>query len=52
MQQKIQGVKNAIGSIEECSDKQIRIRLENDGSELVIPFSMITGANLEPILDF
>ena len=52
MQQKIQGVKNAIGSIEECSDKEIRIRLESDGSELVIPFSMITGANLEPILDF
>ena len=52
LQQKIQGVKNAVGNLEACSEEEIRLILETDGSELVIPFSQITKANLEPILDF
>ena len=52
LQQKVEGVKNAIGSLEECTDKEIRLRLETDGSEIVIPFTLITKANLEPILEF
>jgi len=52
LQQKIQGIKNAVGMLEECSKDEIRLILETDGSELVIPLSQITKANLEPILDF
>ena len=52
LQQKIQGVKNAVGKLEECTEKGIRLKLETGGSELVIPFSHITKANLEPKLEF
>ena len=52
LQQKIQGIKNAVGMLEECSKDEICLILETDGSELVIPLSQITKANLEPILDF
>jgi ribosome maturation factor RimP len=38
--------------LEECSEEEVRLILETDGSELVIPLSQITKANLEPILDF
>ena len=52
LQQKIQGVKNAVGQLEECTEKGIRLKLETGGSELVIPFSLITKANLKPKLKF
>ena len=52
LQQKIQGIKNTVGKLEECSEEEIHLILETDGSELVIPISQITKANLEPILDF
>ncbi len=52
LQQKIQGVKNAIGKLEECTEEGIRLKLETGESELVIPFSFITKANLEPKLEF
>ena len=52
LHQKIQGVKNAVGNLEECTEKGIRLKLETGGSELVIPFSLITKANLEPKLKF
>ena len=52
LQQKIQGVKNAVGKLEGCTEKGIRMKLETGGLELVIPFSLITKANLEPKLKF
>lgn len=52
LQQKLLGVKNAVGILEMCTEKEIRLKLESDGTELDIPFSMITKANLEPLLDF
>ena len=52
LQQKIQGVKNAVGKLEECTEEGIRLKLETDESELEIPFSFITKANLEPKLKF
>ena len=52
LQQKIQGVKSTVGKLEECSEKEIHLILEKDGSKLAIPISQITKANLEPILDF
>ena len=52
LQQKMQGIRNAVGILEECSEEEIRLILETDGSELVIHLSQITKANLEPFLDF
>ena len=52
LQQKIQGVKNAVGKLEESTEKEIRLKLESDGSELVIPYTLIAKANLEPELKF
>jgi len=52
LQQKIQGVKNAVGKLEESTEQEIRLKLESDGSELVIPYTLITKANLEPELKF
>ena len=52
MHQKIHGVKDVIGKLEESTEQEIHLRLESDGSELVIPFSIIAKANLEPELRF
>ena len=52
LQQKIQGVKNAVGKLEKSTEQEIRLKLESDGSELVIPYTLITKANLEPELKF
>ena len=50
--QKIKGIKNAVGRLEFCSKNEIRLCLEKDGSKLIIPFSQIKKANLEPKLNF
>ena len=52
LQQKIRGIKNTVGKLEDCIEEEIYLTMEIDGSELVIPISQITKANLEPILDF
>ena len=52
LQHKIQGLKNAVGKLEESTEQEIRLKLESDGSELVIPYTLITKANLEPELKF
>jgi len=52
LHQKIHGVKNVVGKLEESTEQEIRLKLESDGSELVIPYSLITKANLEPDLRF
>ena len=52
MQQKIGGIKKAVGILEACSEEKIRLIVEKDSSELEIPLSQITKANLQPILDF
>lgn len=49
---KDKGIKNAVGRLEFCSKNEIRLCLEKDGSELIIPFSKIKDANLEPKLNF
>ena len=52
LQQKIQGVKNAVGKLADSSEQEIRLKLESDGSELVIPYTLITKADLDPELKF
>ncbi|MBC8259873.1 MAG: ribosome maturation factor RimP [SAR324 cluster bacterium] len=50
--QKIKGLKDAVGNLQECSENGICIKLEKDGTELEIPYSLITRANLEPELNY
>ena len=52
LQKKIQGVKNAVGKLEKSTEQEIHLKLESDVSELVIPYTLITKANLEPELKF
>ena len=52
LHQKIHGVKDVVGKLEESTEQEIRLILESDGSELVIPYSFISKANLEPELKF
>ena len=52
LHQKIHGVKDVVGKLEESTEQEIRLILESDGSELVIPYSLISKANLEPELKF
>ena len=49
--QKMDGTKNLIGNIEECHEKGILLKTTNKNKELLIPFSQITKANLEPELN-
>ena len=52
LQQKHRGIKKAIGILQACSEKKIRVIIEKDGSELEIPLLQIKKAHLQPILDF
>ena len=52
LQKKVRGIKNSVGILEACSEEKIRLIIEKDCSELEIPLSQITKANLQPILDF
>ena len=52
LQQKIRGIKNAVGILDACSEEKIRLIVEKDGSKLEIPLLHIIKANLQPILDF
>jgi ribosome maturation factor RimP len=52
LQEKIHGISNATGDLQECTTEKICIKLESDGSNLTIPFSLIAKANLAPILKF
>lgn len=52
LHQKIHGVKVMVGKLEESTEQEIRMKLETDESELVIPYSLISKANLEPHLKF
>ena len=52
LHQKFHGVKVVVGQLEESTEQEIRMKLESDESELVIPYSLISKANLEPHLKF
>lgn len=52
LQKKLHGVSNATGDLQECNADAICIKLETDGSNLIIPYSLIVKANLSPILKF
>jgi len=50
--QKIEGVKKAVGTLQETTDTGVYVELEAEEQTLFFPFSLISKANLEPELDF
>ena len=52
LQNKIEGLITVIGELQKCEEETICILPETNGSNLIIPYSLISKANLEPLLKF
>ncbi|MGK5092525.1 ribosome maturation factor RimP [Deltaproteobacteria bacterium TL4] len=48
----LEGMKKAKGTLIEISEQGIRLKLEEGGKELHIPYELISKSNLEPELEF
>ena len=52
LQKKIEGIMTVTGDLHKCDEKTICILPDKNGSDLTIPYSLISRANLEPLLKF
>ena len=52
MQKKIRGSMTVTGDLQKCDEETICVIPDNNGSDMVIPYSLISRANLEPLLKF
>ena len=52
LQKKIEGVLAVTGDLQKCDEETICILLDTNGSDMIIPYSLISRANLEPLLKF
>ena len=52
LQKKIRGHITVIGDLQKCDEETICIMPEKNGSDMIIPYSIISKANLEPLLKF
>ena len=52
LQKKFEGLLTVIGNLKKCDDETICILSDTNGSDMVIPYSLILKANLEPLLKF
>ena len=50
LNKKIEGLKTVIGDLEECDNLTICILPHKNGTDMIIPYSLISSANLEPLL--
>jgi len=50
LKQKIQGISTALGEISDSSLEGINLNIENINKTIIIPFSLISKANLEPLI--
>ena len=50
LKKKIEGLKTVIGDLEECDNLTICILPHKNGTDMIIPYSLISSANLEPLL--
>ena len=50
LKQKIQGIKIAFGKVKEIYQDGIILKIENANKTIIIPFSLISKANLEPLI--
>ena len=52
LQKKIGGLKTVTGDLKKCDEETICILTDTDDSDMIIPYSLITRANLEPLLKY
>ena len=50
LNKKIEGLKTVIGDLQKCDDLTICILQDTNGPDMIIPYSLISRANLEPLL--
>ena len=52
LQKKIEGLITVTGDLQKCDEETICILTDTKGSDMIIPYSLISRANLEPLLKF
>ena len=52
LQKKIEGLMTVTGDLQKCDEETICIIPDTNGSDMIIPYSLIARANLEPLLKF
>jgi len=52
LQKKIEGLMTLTGDLQKCDEETICILPDTNGSDMIIPYSLISRANLEPLLKF
>ena len=52
LEQKIEGLMTVTGDLQKCNEETICIQPDTNGSDIIIPYSFISRANLEPLLKF
>jgi ribosome maturation factor RimP len=50
LNKKIEGLKTVTGDLQKCDDSTICIQQDTNGPDMIIPYSLISSANLEPLL--
>ena len=50
LNKKFEGLKTVIGDLQKCDDSAICILKDTNGPDMIIPYSLISRANLEPLL--
>ena len=50
LQKKIEGLLTVTGDLQKCDDSTICILQDTNGPDMIIPYSLISRANLEPLL--
>ena len=50
LNKKIEGLKTVTGDLQKCDDSTICILQDTNGPDMIIPYSLISRANLEPLL--
>ena len=52
LQKKIEGLMTVTGDLQKCDEETICILPDKNDSNMIIPYSLISRANLEPLLKF
>ena len=52
LNENIEGLKTVTGDLQKCDDSVICILQDTNGPDMIIPYSLISRANLEPLLKF
>ena len=52
LEKKIEGLMTVTGDLQKCNEETICIQPDTNSSDIIIPYSLISRANLEPLLKF